>query len=130
MPPLMVTQKFYFNLDNRTFYAIIYTVVSYFVLLLKEIFMLKTKMTKADLHALAGEMECGVCGEWVSDEDIIIATDCNGQRNVCWECLHETGEFKTCTSCGSTFHVDLMHDDEWCKTCFREEQLSVDERYS
>ena len=83
-----------------------------------------------DFHAMNGEVKCSVCGEWVPDGEVIIATTCSGEAHVCDECLRESSEFTEFTVCGQTHHVDLMHDDQWCKKCFRDEQISVEERVS
>jgi len=87
---------------------------------------------EADIHAMNGELQCGVCGEWAPDFAVtVVKMDVSGKIDtVCDECLFESNEFKTCEFCGEAKHDDLMHDAITCKGCFEDIRITPDERVS
>ena len=66
---------------------------------------------------------CEDCGEWFSDSINYIRYVLGVERNVCEDCLSESGDYTICDGCGEWYHVDDIttddDGDEYCPRCWR-----------
>jgi len=87
---------------------------------------------ETDRHLFDGELQCECCGEWVPEGQIklVEVNDLGGCINICDGCRDESKEFHACEMCGDIKHEDLMHDDIICEACFRDIQITSEERVS